>query len=371
MDEINKASESKQNEIICKNCGAKLKFAPGTSSLTCEFCGTVNEIEIDTEKIAEAHEEINYLDFINNKISTAPKIEITAVKCQSCGAETSFDKNIVSSHCDFCGSPLVAIDAHTSQVIAPKGMLPFKITDKKSLELYQKWLKKLWFAPNKLKTHARQAEKLAGIYIPYWTYDSDTQTKYTGKRGDDYQESQTYTENGQTKTRTVTRTDWTFVSGRVSRLFDDVLVPASESLPIKYVERLEPWDLENLVPYDTKYLSGFKSETYSVDLPKGFDKAKYKMEIIIQGDIRRDIGGDRQQILTSDTSYYDITFKHVLLPIWLSAYRFNDKIYRFMINGRTGEVQGERPWSWIKITLAALAAISIIGGLYYYFEVYQ
>ncbi len=371
MDEKNNVSESKQNEIICINCGAKLTFAPGTDSLKCEFCGAENHIEVDKTKVAEAHEEIDYLDFINNKMDSAPKIEITAVKCQSCGAETTFDSNNISSECDFCGSPLIAADAHTSEVIAPKGMLPFKITEKKSIELYKKWLKKLWFAPNKLKKYARQSEKLSGIYIPYWTYDSDTQTKYTGRRGDDYEETESYTENGESKTRTVTKTDWTYVSGRVSRFFDDVLVPASTSLPLKLIDKLEPWDLENLLPYDTKYFSGFKAETYSLALPDGFTKAKSKMDVVITSDIKRDIGGDRQQISTSNTSYYDITFKHILLPIWISAYRFNEKVYRFTINGRTGEVQGERPWSWIKITLASLAALSVIGGLYYYFEVYQ
>jgi DNA-directed RNA polymerase subunit M/transcription elongation factor TFIIS len=364
MEENLKVSQSKQNEISCINCGAKLTFAPGTLSLKCEYCNAENPIEIDENEITKAKEEIDYLSFINNQGNIAAKIEVTTVKCQTCGAETSFGENVVSSQCDFCGSPLVSADAHKTQVIEPRGILPFKIDTKQSIELYQTWLKKLWFAPNKLKTYARQSEKLAGIYIPYWTYDSDTNTQYSGKRGDDYQETDS---SGKSQTRTVTKTDWTFVSGRVSRFFDDVLVPASESLPLNYVEKLEPWDLENLLPYDTKYLSGFKSETYRVDLSQGFDKAKNKMEVVIQGDIRRDIGGDRQQILSSDSKFNEITFKHVLLPIWLSAYRFNNKAYRFMINGRTGEVQGERPWSWIKITLASLAALAVIGALYYFF----
>ncbi len=358
-------TESTQTEITCKNCGSKLTFAPGTSHLKCGNCGTENTIEIDENKRRDATQEIDYLSFIRNKASEANTVEIKTVKCQSCGADTTFNPNVVSSECDFCGSPLVAANAHTSKVVQAKAMLPFKITAKDGLELYKKWLRKLWFAPSKLKKYARQAEKLAGVYTPYWTYDSDTKTHYTGERGDDYQRTETYTENGETKTRTVTETRWSNVSGRVARFFDDVLVPASQSLPLKYVERLEPWDLNNLVPYDTKYLSGFKSETYQIDIEQGFDKAKVKMDDVIRGDIRRDIGGDRQRIHSVNTNFNDITFKHILLPIWISAYRFNDKVYRFMINGRTGEVQGERPWSWIKITLAVLGVAAIVFGIYY------
>ncbi len=360
--------ESKQNEIICENCGAKLVFKPGANSLTCGFCGNLNEIKVDRKAIIDARQEIDYLDFIRNNDASAVKIEITTVKCQGCGAETTFDNNIVSSVCDFCSSPLVSKDAHKLQIIKPKAMLSFKITNKESIDLFRNWLKKRWFAPNKLKNYAKQTEKLSGIYIPYWTYDADTTTNYSGQRGDNYQETETYTENGEQKTKTVTKTKWSFVRGTVSRFFNDVLIPASNSLPKKYVERLAPWDLDNLLPYNTKYLSGFKSETYQIDLKTGFEQAKDKMENEIKNDVRIDIGGDKQQISSMNTRFYETTFKHILLPIWISAYSYNNKVYRFMINGRTGEVQGERPWSVIKIIFAVIITIAIIGGLYWYFK---
>ncbi len=198
-------SESKQNEIICNNCGAKLTFKPGSDSLKCEFCGAMNKIEVDEQARTEAKQEIDYHEFLRNKGGTEVLIEITTVKCEGCGAETTFDPNVVSSSCDFCSSPLVSKETHSSKIVAPRGMLPFKITDKESIDLYKKWLKKLWFAPNKLKKYARQAEKLSGIYIPYWTYDSNTTTNYTGQRGDNYDTTETYTDNGETKTRTVTK----------------------------------------------------------------------------------------------------------------------------------------------------------------------
>ncbi len=365
--EIDKSTVgSNQNEIICSNCGGKLNFAPGTESLECPYCHTKNEIEVDAKLLEKAHTEIDYIAFINKKADKTPKVEVLTVKCDGCGAETTFDPNVVSGRCDFCGSPLTSKEGHKSKLIEPGGLLPFKVKDKEGINLYKTWLKKLWFAPNKLKSRARQVEEISGIYIPYWTFDAQTDTNYRGKRGDDYYDEETYyDDDGEEQTRTVTRTDWTNVRGRVARFFDDILVAASKSLPVKYLDALEPWDLNNLLPYDTKYLSGFKSESYQDSLEQGFEIAKKKMESVIKGDIRRDIGGDHQVIDSFNTAYDNITFKHVLLPIWISAYKYKDKVYRFMVNGRTGEVRGERPYSWIKIILAILAVIGIGVGIYY------
>ena len=355
-----------QKEILCKNCGAKLSFAPGTQHLKCEYCGAMNEIEISKEEIKEN----DFLEFLDKGIDTAPKEVVNTLKCDACGAETTFEPNVVSEACAFCGNNLVVKNATSHDIIQPKSLLPFKVDNKESIALFQKWLADLWWAPNALKKYARQ-KKISGMYIPYWTYDSDTTSDYTGQRGDNYQETETYEEDGETKTRIVTRTRWTYVSGRVWENFDDVLILASHSLPKKYIEKLEPWDLESLVPYDGKFLSGFKTESYQVDLKDGFEEAKDKMEVVIRGKIKNDIGGDHQRISSLSTYYDDITFKHILLPVWISAYRYNDKVYRFMVNGRTGEVQGERPYSVIKITLFVLFIISLIVAGYFLYQKYK
>ena len=217
------------------------------------------------------------------------------------------------------------------------------------------------------KQYAQSESKLAGVYIPYWTYDSDTTTDYRGERGDYYYTTETYTAmvNGRsvTRTRQVRHTRWSPASGTVRNSFDDILILASKSLPKKYTERLEPWDLANLVPYADEYLSGFRAESYQISLPEGFEAAKGVMAAAIQNSIRQDIGGDEQRIHSAQTQYENITFKHILLPVWLSAYRFREKIYRILINARTGEVQGERPFSAWKIAGAVLIALVIVGIL--------
>jgi hypothetical protein len=202
------------------------------------------------------------------------------------------------------------------------------------------------------------------MYIPYWAYDSASFSTYEGQRGDNYYETESYQafENGKsvTRTRTVTKTRWHYVSGRVSREFDDVLVNASHSLPEEYAHALEPWDLKELVNFDEKFLSGFRTECYQIDLAEGWVNAKKIMDGFIRQDVCADIGGDHQRISHLDSRFGNVKFKHTLLPVWISSFNYNRKTYLFLVNGRTGEVQGERPYSWIKITLAVIVVVGIL-----------
>ncbi len=210
-----------------------------------------------------------------------------------------------------------------------------------------------------------------GIYVPYWTFDAQTETDYRGQRGDDYYVTRTRTVNGKTETYQERRTRWTSVSGRVRRFFNDVLVMASHSLPRAHTDALEPWDLGALAPYRPDYLSGFSAEAYGVELEDGLREARAKMDAVIDNDIRRDIGGDHQRITGKHTEMSEVTFKHVLLPVWMAAYKFQDRSFRFVVNGQTGKVQGERPWSKWKIAFAILLALIVAAAAAYAYDWYQ
>jgi hypothetical protein len=182
-----------------------------------------------------------------------------------------------------------------------------------------------------------------------------TYTRYTGQRGDDYWETEYYTDaQGKQQSRQVRRTRWYPVRGEVRHFFDDVLIRASQSLPSHLVDRLPPWELEQLEPFRDEFLSGHVTERYSVSLKDGFRHAKHVMEDAITGLIHRDIGGDHQRIEWRRTNYVGVTFKHTLLPVWVANYRYRDRLFQVLVNGRTGKVAGDRPWSWWKILRLAL-----------------
>ena len=356
------------NQFPCGQCGAMLKYQPGTSHQSCTYCGYENNI-IEKQETIEENDLTNTLKQLNHK--EAVKQTDESSHCETCGANFNFSANVSAGECPFCGSDIVSKTEETC-LIPPKSLLPFLIDKHEAKNEYQQWVKDLWFAPNKLKKYARRDTKLIGIYLPYWTYDSQTQSRYRGERGTTYYVNQqvTVVEDGRqvTRTKQVAKIRWRNVSGQVSRFFDDVLVNASHSLPRKIVDELEPWDLKALVPYDEKYISGFQSERYQLGLEEGFNKAKQVMAGTIRQDVRYDIGGDHQRVHQVNTEYSAMTYKHCLLPVWSSAFLYQKKSYRFVVNARTGEVQGERPYSYWKIAFAIIMTLAIAGSAYVYLE---
>ena len=344
----------------CPSCGAKLEFAPGKSAMKCSYCGLESTLPTPLEEI----KELDFYEFFARATEQGESVEKQTVACTSCSAISTVEPNISMTRCPFCGSQLTA-QAKASRLIKPGAVLPFKVTPAKAAEEFRTWLSTLWFAPGELKNQATASGGIKGMYLPYWTYDSRTTTWYKGERGENYNETEHYNEedkNGNTvsRTRQVTNTRWHGASGCVENTFDDVLVLAGKSLPPEVIRSLEPWDLENLVPYGDEYMSGFQAEAYQVDLGDGFEQAKALMEGGIRRAVERDIGGNHQRIGAIRSQYDNITFKHILLPVWISAYRYRDKTYRFIVNARSGQVLGERPWSVAKIALAVLAVLFML-----------
>jgi len=358
-----KNTKRKQERFPCPGCGADMVFDPQNNCLSCPYCGRQEPVPVSSGSVEERSYEA-YLQAGAAQMGTlaANAVEVT---CTQCGATISFTPPEVAGECSFCGATIVAQPKAADPLVAPEAVLPFGIPPPQANAALKKWLSSRWFAPNALKRLASQ-ESMSGVYLPFWTYDAQTESSYTGERGEHYYESETYTEqdeqgNTVTRTRQVQRTRWYTASGWVSRAFDDILVPATQSLSRQRLSALEPWDLQALNPYEPAYLSGFKAQRYQVELPAGFEEAKQVMAGVIDSDVRSDIGGDEQRVQHVDTSYSDITFKHILLPVYLAAYRFNQKVYQVMINARTGEVQGDRPYSFWKIFFFVLFWVAVIA----------
>ena len=349
----------------CSSCGADLLFEPGDGFLTCPYCGHKQAIPQATEEVAEQSFEL-HLSARPEQMGTLAANALE-VQCQSCGAKSIFTPPEVAGKCDFCGVQIVAQAKSADPIVAPSGLLPFRVTQQQASSELSQWLSSRWFAPSGLK-HFAEREAIHGVYIPYWTYDTNTTTDYTGQRGEYYYVTETYYEtdakgNQVARTRQVRHTRWYSASGRVTGWFNDVLIAGTTSLPPDRLAALEPWDLEALRPYDPAFLSGFRAQRYQVALAEGFALAKIVIAPSIERDIRSDIGGDEQRIDELSTTYSDVTFKHLLLPVYAGAYRYNGKLFQILVNGRTGEIQGERPYSVWKIAMLVIVLLIIIAIL--------
>ena len=386
----------------CESCGSALTFQPGQKQLVCPYCGhrqaippdpTAHTVPVDPappeDRIGafdrrmwddhgrplqwEAGRKFQGLVEIDLARGLAMDLPSEAVEdvrmlsCPNCGAKVEIDGPTHATDCPFCATPVV-MDTGATRQIKPQGVIPFRLTEAEARAELGKWLGRLWFAPSDVVQYTRKGRAMTGIYSPFWTFDADTASAYRGLRGDTYYETEWVTVmvdgRAQRQQQQVRKIRWTPAGGRVARRFNDVLVLAAQSLPKTHTDALTPWDLAEVVPYRPDYLSGFQAEGYTVPLVDGHRYAREEMAHVIAMDVRRDIGGDEQRIEVIDTRHADETFKHILLPIWTAAYKYNGKSYRFVVNGQSGRVQGERPYSPWKIALAVIAAMILFAALF-------
>ena len=359
IPEASAADESGSRTFPCEGCGADLAFDIGVQSLKCPYCGHVKAIEIDDSAVVAEQDLYAMLARIAEQraIGVSDEVELCEIRCTSCGAIVTFAGTLTSTECAYCGDPLLREDVHDAEHRVPvDGVLPFAVSRESAGGNLRKWVQSRWFAPNDFKQRGAQG-RFSGVYLPYWTFDSMTFTRYTGQRGEHYYVT---TGTGKNKRRE-RRTRWYPASGKFQRFFDDVLVVAGIGLPQKRLYALDPWPLEGCLPFKPELLAGFLARTYDVELEDGLVIARARMDEALEVDVRRRIGGDEQRIHSIDTRYDALTYKHLLLPVWMLAYKYRDKSYQVVVNACTGEVQGDRPYSWIKITAMVVLGLAVAG----------
>lgn len=350
-------TQNSEHKKPCASCGAELKFKPGSHQLKCEYCGYEEFIE-QTKSSFEELELQHYLKVVGENAYTNT---IDLINCKHCGANQHVEENYKSLSCVYCSEPLIREDIEKEGWILPGALIPFQLDAKKATSIFKNWVSGIWFAPNKLKRAALDTEGLHGLYVPYWTFDANLFAAYQGQRGDYYYESRrVHTKQG-VRTQRVRKTRWSHASGSVKGFVDDILINASEKKRRDIPSEISQWNTQELVVFNSKYLSGFVTEKYTISLKEGHHQSFQEAKQIANSWIRRDIGGDTQRISASDIKLTDETFKHILLPVYISSYRFNGKEYHFCINGQTGSLSGTHPYSFWKIFFLVLTILVIIA----------
>ncbi|MEM6253443.1 MAG: hypothetical protein AAF821_11025 [Cyanobacteria bacterium P01_D01_bin.156] len=353
-------------------------FDPALGKLHCPYCGRDEAMpEVTATRLSVTLQEHNLAAFIHTNRTHIAQLATTAqqVDCPGCKATITFEPPDVAGKCPFCATSIVTQESQPADpTLAPSALIPFQVGRKAALKNLRDWLAFRWnfrdlkaiFVPGQLKQLAQDRD-LVGMYLPFWTYDAQTSSRYRGERGDHYYTTETYTTTDSDgkqvrKTRQVQHTRWRSASGQVARFFDDVLVPATQAIGEARLKQLWPTlPTSQLKPYSAEYLAGFRAQRYQVPVKEGFERAKAMMASTVQRDVRSDIGGDEQRIHSVSTDYSQETFKHILLPLWMASYRYRAKTYTVMINAQTGKVIGERPVAAWKVAVAVAIALLLIS----------
>lgn len=341
----------------CPACGAQAEWNPAREKLACPFCGTESPYQIDREtgKVVEIDLVTTLRDLPEEERGwqTARR----SVQCQACRAVMVFDPARVGQNCEFCGSPALVDYEEIKAPIRPHGILPFKIDGGRVRDDIRRWWKSKWLAPGRL-ARAALVDTVHSLYIPYWTFDAQVHCPWQAEAGYHYyvsvagQDSQ-----GRRVERQERRTRWEPASGAIDHVFDDEAVPGTQGLPADLLRDVEPFPTQELVPYDTAFLSGHVVEHYKIVLLDAAQRSQEQMHAKLQALCAREVPGDTHRNLRIAPDYSRRTFKHILVPVWLLSYNYGSRVFQVIVNGYTGQIAGKYPYSAWKIALLILAAI--------------
>ena len=333
----------------CPRCRGFMEFDPKEGKLRCLSCDYVEAVLSKNEADIVAEEQ----DFIyaEKEGNHDWGVEKKTVLCKACGAESVYDALEISAVCPFCGSNQV-MEAFDQNTMAPGGVVPFAVTDKQASDLFRTWIKRKWFCPKMAKESAK-AKSFKGIYLPYWTFDATAYSEYVGEYGIDKKRDE----------RIVT--NWYAVRGNNRLTFDDELVCATTKHSQSMLQGIEPYRTAENKTYKPEYVAGFAAERYSIGIKEAWDMAKqsmkFKIRNTIESGIKRQYRADRVRNLRITTKYSNLTYKYLLLPVWISSYKYQDKVYQFMVNGQTGKVSGKIPISVPKVILTVAGVILLMA----------
>ncbi|GAB6195334.1 hypothetical protein [Lysobacter xanthus] len=357
------APDAALDKRACPECGGDLQWNAAKKGLVCPYCGTVAPWAPD-EGTPGAIAEID----LANALAKADDggrgygDGRRQVQCTSCKAISVFEPERVADRCAFCGSPAVVPYEALKDAITPQSLLPFCIPEPQVRESIRRWYGTRWFAPNRLKK-AALADTLRGLYLPYWTFDAHVHAAWTAEAGHYYYTTERVLRNGRYETQQVRHIRWEPAAGELDHFFDDDLVPGSSGAHAALLDKIEPFPTTtDLKAYAPEFVRGWTVERYQVDLRLAAELNMAQMERAVHDLCAQAVPGDTHRNLQVQSSYRGRTFKHVLMPVWLVSYTYGRRAFQLLVNGYTGAIAGERPWSWIKITFAVLAALVVVLG---------
>jgi hypothetical protein len=332
-----------QTQLQCDHCGGQCVYSPAAQMLSCTSCGQTTAVAFDRD--ADPTAEYHYdPDLPHTEQSVVSQDRTHA--CQTCGGEVVFTGAILSERCAYCDGPVV-LKAHAASY-ETMGVIPFRITQDAAQRRALDWGAARLAAPDDLSTILAQG-RVAGIYVPFWTFDSHEAVSYFA----------TY------RVRRGKRSHNRTVKGDLRISFDDLLMPASPHVtPLIRDGILHDFNPQDLRPYTPAYLAGFAAERHHQSVKEGLAANAPDKDLLIRNRIRNHVNKNGVRNISYKTNTTGMRYRRILLPVWILHYSYAGTPKKIVVCGLHGRTFGERPFSTKKLAgyAAAIAAITIAVG---------
>jgi len=345
----------------CPNCGANNAYDVSAGGIACEYCGYIAPVR--SKNVGRQADEFEFTLETISRSNQGWGIKRKELACDSCGAQISLPESALSTACPFCASNQVSIRVSLDEFLRPRYLVPFKVTPEETRQAVTEWLGKGWFHPSEL-SGSTILQRAQGVYLPFWTFDTRVDAHWRAEVG--YQKTERHYNASQKRWETRTRIDWRWENGDVRLNIDDFLMVGSRDTHISHriLERLYPYDLKALVTYAPDYLVGWQAQAYETTLTEAWESAKLAIREQSKKACRQDIASAHVRNFSMSADFADESWRYILLPVYLSTFKFEDKTYQVMVNGQTGAAAGQKPVEWWKVWLAIavlLAPGTILG----------
>ena len=358
------AEQTQVLEYKCPCCDAPLKFDQDQQKMSCDSCGNTFETEAVQEyNLSDTTDDnsVQWESATATEWTQEEQIHLQAFTCPSCAGELISDENTAATFCPYCDNPAI-LPGRVSGGLKPDAVIPFKTSKEDAVSAFAALCKGKPLLPKDFAS-AQRMEHITGIYVPFWLYScsSDQNGKYRATRVHHWSDSQ----------YRYTRTEHYLLRRAAKADFDLIPMDGSKKMDDSIMESIEPFDYDQLIDFDTAYLSGFLADKYDVPSSDGEER------------IRQRVGTTMDQMIRSSCIGYTTVVpaqrqlqirhskaKYVLLPVWLLSSQYKGKVYTFAMNGQSGKMTGTFPICPIRsavwfagICAAVTALVSLIQSL--------
>jgi DNA-directed RNA polymerase subunit RPC12/RpoP len=322
----------------CPQCGGVMRYDTESTDLKCERCGHIIVVE---EKPAKDVEQVLDITLPTEKGQRWAEAQRRMV-CQQCSATTIFPIGQTSSDCPFCGSAVMVAAREDDVILPPQAIIPMGFEEADAKKKFRKWLGSGFFAPDDLGKQVRSGG-LRPAYIPFWVFEATVNGKWQAQVAEGYGDNK----------------QWLARTGEHTFFFSNELVPGTKQLARDLLAKTEPFDMNYLVEYKPEYLAGWPAATYDVSLSAASLDARERMTNKAKKQLvyKAAPGQDIRDLQVYAADFGGVTYKQVLLPVWVSSYAYRGKNYRILINGQSGKVAGDKPTDSVKVAIIVLMTI--------------